>query len=56
MNIVNIIIEKSFSINANSFFLPHHAVLKESRTTTKLLVVFEGSCKLHDELSISCNI
>lgn len=27
------------------YFLPHHAVIKPSSTTTKLRVVFDGSCK-----------
>ena len=41
----------------NGFFLPHHGVLRESSSTTKLRVVFDGSSKrlpdssLNEELS-----
>lgn len=37
----------------NSFYLPHHAVMKESRTTTKLRVFYDGSCKLDDGLCVN---
>lgn len=43
-------------VHRNSYFLPHHGVLKESSTTTKLRVVFDGSHKtkchtsMNDEL------
>ena len=33
-------------VRPNSYFLPHHGVLTESSTTTKLRVVFDGSCHL----------
>lgn len=36
-----------------SFYLPHHCVMKESSDTTKLRVVFDGSCKLDEGLSIN---
>ncbi|XP_050305588.1 uncharacterized protein LOC126742827 [Anthonomus grandis grandis] len=44
------------------FYLPHHAVLKESSTTTKLRVVFDGSAKstsglaLNDTLKVGAKI
>ncbi|XP_025829218.1 uncharacterized protein LOC112904129 [Agrilus planipennis] len=51
------------SINPNkSYFLPHHAVMKESSTTTKLRVVFDGSAKttsghsLNDILMVGPNV
>lgn len=41
------------SDSTKSFFLPHHCVIKEQSETTKLRVVFDGSCKLDDGLSIN---
>lgn len=35
------------------FFLPHHAVLRETSETTKLRVVFDGSCKLTKGIPIN---
>ncbi|XP_073820643.1 uncharacterized protein [Musca autumnalis] len=44
------------AIEPNGCFLPHHGLIRESSSTTKLRVVFDGSCKrppytlLNDEL------
>lgn len=37
----------------NGFFLPHHGILKESSSTTKLRVVFDGSCKRAAKTSLN---
>lgn len=37
----------------NTHYLPHHSVIKESSTTTKLRVVFDGSCKTSSGVSIN---
>ncbi|KAF2880220.1 hypothetical protein ILUMI_25956 [Ignelater luminosus] len=39
--------------NDNAFYLPHHAIIRESSETTKLRVVFDGLCKLEAGLSIN---
>lgn len=39
--------------NCEGFFLPHHGVLKENSTTTKLRTVFNGSSKLLSGISLN---
>jgi len=40
-------------LEKGSYFLPHHGVLRESSTTTKLRVVFDGSSKSQHGLSLN---
>ena len=41
------------SDNKPHYYLPHHAVLKEDSTTTKLRVVFDGSAKTSTGISLN---
>lgn len=46
-------IDISLDTDAPQFYLPHYAVTKESSSTTKLRVVFDGSCKTSTGVSLN---
>ncbi|XP_014356362.2 uncharacterized protein LOC106709163 [Papilio machaon] len=42
--------------NPKAVYLPHHAVVKEDRDTTKVRVVFDASCKGVNDVSLNDNL
>jgi len=46
-------IDDSDADSKTSYYLPHHAVFKETSSTTKLRVVFDASCKSTSGLSLN---
>lgn len=46
------ITEKEANSSTN-YFIPHHAVIKDSSTTTKIRVVFDASCKTTSGVSLN---
>lgn len=46
-------IDISLDMDAPQFYLPHYAVTKESSSTTKLPIVFDGSCKTSTGVSLN---
>jgi len=51
MSIVNV--NPDVSMTDRHYYLPHHAVLKESSTSTKLRVVFDASAKTDTNISLN---
>lgn len=47
------IIPASETSQGNVYYIPHHAVIKPSSSTTKLRVVFDASCKSSSGLSLN---
>jgi len=47
----NMSVAKADVTHDNCFYMPHHAVIKESSTTTKLRVDFAASSKTNNGLS-----
>ena len=46
-------IERVTDSNSGRFHLPHHAVLKEERSTTKVRIVFDGSASSCNSISLN---
>lgn len=42
-----------YNISGNTFYLLHHAVLKESSTSTRLRVLFDMTCKTDSGVSLN---
>jgi len=47
------LVDTEHEINTNEYFLPHHAVEKLDSVSTKLRVVFDGSCRTSNGLSLN---
>lgn len=47
------IFEDGYDDNSDTCYLPHHAVLKEASTSTRLRVVFDESCKTDSGVSLN---
>ncbi|XP_049305911.1 uncharacterized protein LOC125776614 [Bactrocera dorsalis] len=44
---------KNVNLFKSKYYLPHHCVLKPDSTTTKLIVVFDASCKTDKNVSLN---
>lgn len=40
-------------LDADAFYLPHHAVVRDDKVTTKVRVVFDASCSGHNGVSLN---
>ncbi|XP_055527336.1 uncharacterized protein LOC129719952 [Wyeomyia smithii] len=47
------LIDPAINSSNHNYYLPHHAVFKPDSTTTKLRVVFDGSCKTTSDYSLN---
>lgn len=52
LNHIELIPEAEIDLE-NSIYLPHHAVVRDDKTTTKVRVVFDASCKGKNNLSLN---
>ena len=43
----------SSNFSSSQYFLPHHAIIRNSSTTTKVRVVFDGSQKTDNGVSLN---
>jgi len=46
-------INEDTSSTEERYYLPHHTVFKSSSSTTRTRVVFDGSCRSSNELSLN---
>lgn len=43
-------------LGKNAFYLPHHAVVREDKSTTKVRVVFDASCSGHNSVALNTEL
>lgn len=47
------VIPKTQIIDTQSYYMPHHAICRENRVTTKVRVVFDASCESNSGLILN---
>ncbi|XP_054706658.1 uncharacterized protein LOC129216470 [Uloborus diversus] len=47
------LVPENEKLNSKSFYMPHHGVIREQSTTTKLRVVFDASAKSSENISLN---